>query len=66
VAAAIVLEPNSADGVDAIRTWCETRIRREALPSRLFLLPVLPRTDRGKLNRDTVRDACLAGAERKP
>ncbi len=63
VAAAIVLEPNSPAGVDAIRAWCETRIRREALPSRLFILAALPRTDRGKLNRDTVRDACLAGAE---
>ncbi|MBA3448531.1 MAG: acyl--CoA ligase, partial [Pseudaminobacter sp.] len=60
VAAAIVLEPGGEDDAGAIRAWCETRIRREALPSRLFVLPELPRTDRGKLNRDIVREACLA------
>jgi acyl-CoA synthetase (AMP-forming)/AMP-acid ligase II len=60
VAAAIVMEPGETTGIDAIRSWCEARIRREALPARLFVLPALPRTDRGKLNRDIVRDACLA------
>lgn len=59
VAAAIVLEPGTGDGAGEIRSWCEARIRREALPSRLFVLPALPRSDRGKLNRDIVRDACL-------
>ena len=60
VAAAVVTEPQAAVDTEAIRAWCETRIRREALPSRLFILDALPRTDRGKLNRDVVRDACLA------
>jgi acyl-CoA synthetase (AMP-forming)/AMP-acid ligase II len=64
VAAAIVLEAGSTASIDDIRRWCETRIRRDALPSRLFVLPVLPRTDRGKLNRDVVREACLSAAGR--
>jgi len=38
------------------------RVRREAMPSRLFILDALPRTDRGKLNRDVVRNACLSAA----
>jgi acyl-CoA synthetase (AMP-forming)/AMP-acid ligase II len=59
VAAAIVLEITAQADRDAIRSWCETMIRRDAVPSKLFVLPVLPRTDRGKLNRDVVRQACL-------
>lgn len=62
VAAAVVTEPHAAIDTQAIRAWCETRIRREALPSRLFILDALPRTDRGKLNRDVVRDACISAA----
>ncbi|MFN0264524.1 class I adenylate-forming enzyme family protein [Tepidamorphus sp. 3E244] len=41
-----------------LRDWCETRIRREAIPARLFQVDALPRTDRGKLNRDAVRSLC--------
>lgn len=62
VAAAIVTEPDAAIDAEAIRVWCETRVRREAMPSRLFILDALPRTDRGKLNRDVVRNACLSAA----
>lgn len=62
VAAAVVLAEGTAADVEQVRAWCESRIRREALPSRLFVLAALPRTDRGKLNRDTVRNACLAQA----
>jgi len=58
VAAAIVV--TEATDPDSIRAWCAERIRRDAVPSRLFVLPTLPRSDRGKLNRDQVRAACLA------
>lgn len=59
VAAAVVFAPDAATTVDGLKDWCIGEIRREALPSRLFVLPVLPRTDRGKLNRDVVRAACV-------
>jgi acyl-CoA synthetase (AMP-forming)/AMP-acid ligase II len=59
VAAAVVLEPGSSTTIETLRQWCAGEIRREASPSRLFVLPALPRTDRGKLNRDVVRAACV-------
>jgi acyl-CoA synthetase (AMP-forming)/AMP-acid ligase II len=62
VAAAIVLRDGAAADLAAVLDWCGQRIRREAVPSKLFVLAVLPRTDRGKLNRDVVRAASLAGA----
>jgi acyl-CoA synthetase (AMP-forming)/AMP-acid ligase II len=62
VAAAIVFKDGAVSDTLAIRQWCEEHIRREAVPSKLFVLPVLPRTDRGKLNRDVVREASLSPA----
>jgi acyl-CoA synthetase (AMP-forming)/AMP-acid ligase II len=66
VAAAIVLDSAQAATTEEVRAWCATRIRRDAVPSRLFVLSVLPRTDRGKLNRDQVREACLAASPAMP
>lgn len=60
VAVAVVLEQGSTTTKDDLRQWCAGEIRREALPSRFFILKVLPRTDRGKLNRDVVRAASLS------
>jgi len=41
-----------------LRTWCLERIRRELVPERWFLLPEIPKTDRGKINRTNVRKHC--------
>jgi acyl-CoA synthetase (AMP-forming)/AMP-acid ligase II len=62
VAAAIVLREGAADDLAAIEAWCRERIRAEAAPGRLYALPAIPRTDRGKLSRDAVREAALAAA----
>lgn len=61
VAAAVVGRGAQLDAA-ALRRWCADRIRADAVPSRLYVLEQLPRTDRGKLNRDRVREACLAAA----
>jgi acyl-CoA synthetase (AMP-forming)/AMP-acid ligase II len=63
VAAAIVFRQGCAGDPMSVRDWCERHIRREAVPSKLFMLTVLPRTDRGKLNRDVVRRASLGAAD---
>lgn len=64
VAAAIVAATGagSLDPREILR-WCQTRIRRDAVPEKLFVLDALPRTDRGKLNRDVVRAACLGSSD---
>ena len=59
VGAAIVLEDDADVTPADILAWCELRIRREAVPSRLFVVGEIPKTDRGKINRDRVRDAVL-------
>jgi acyl-CoA synthetase (AMP-forming)/AMP-acid ligase II len=59
VAAAIVVAPDMEIDLKELRSWCITQIRRECVPERWFILPVIPKTDRGKLNRDNVRQACL-------
>jgi acyl-CoA synthetase (AMP-forming)/AMP-acid ligase II len=40
--------------------WCQTQIRKEALPTRIFVVESLPRTERGKIDRNDVRRLCLA------
>lgn len=43
--------------------WIEKRIRSYALPSYIFQVPEIPKTDRGKLNRDIVARHCLSKKE---
>ena len=61
VAAAVHLKPESKTGVEDLRAWCSTRIRPDCIPEKWFLVPEIPKTDRGKVNRAVVRDTCLKG-----
>ena len=47
----------------ALRTWCAERLAREKIPSRWFFVDEIPKTDRGKVNRDHVAAACAATEE---
>lgn len=60
VAAAIVLKGDCVLGQGALLSWCAERLRREAVPSRIIFLPELPRNDRGKKVRASVRDLVFA------
>ena len=64
VAAAVRLVPGQTPGAEALRAWCLARIRRECVPERWFFVGEIPKTDRGKLNRDKVRTACLESPKR--
>jgi len=62
VAAAIVLDPDAPNITNGqLRAWCQARIKPECVPDKWFRLDAIPRTDRGKINRDRVRDHCLDG-----
>ena len=39
--------------------WVRGLIRPEAVPNRVFALAEIPKTERGKLNRDQVARLCL-------
>ncbi len=55
----VAIEPVSDADPAALEAWCRARIRKACVPDRWFILRELPRTDRGKLNRDAVRAICL-------
>lgn len=55
VAAAIVLKPGVAFDPEAIKAWCRTMARPDAVPARLFSLEAIPRNERGKLVRADIR-----------
>ena len=61
VAAAIKLTQNACSDSLDLKNWLKTRIRNEAQPQKVFYLDEIPKTDRGKINRDQVRDVCLKG-----
>ncbi|MGN6489213.1 MAG: class I adenylate-forming enzyme family protein [Devosia sp.] len=56
VAAAVVLRNGAAFDEEGIKSWCRDRVRAEAVPSRLWRVDAIPRNDRGKVVRTTVRD----------
>jgi acyl-CoA synthetase (AMP-forming)/AMP-acid ligase II len=58
VAAAIRLLEKADLAPADLRAWCLERIRRELVPERWFLLPEIPKTDRGKISRNKVRQFC--------
>lgn len=60
VAAAVVAQEGGTVDVDDVREWCRGQIRPQAVPSRLFVIDHLPRSDRGKVQRDRVAALCLA------
>jgi acyl-CoA synthetase (AMP-forming)/AMP-acid ligase II len=55
VAAAVRLVPGAEADVESLRAWCRDRLRREAVPERWFIVNNIPRTLRGKTDRDAVR-----------
>jgi acyl-CoA synthetase (AMP-forming)/AMP-acid ligase II len=62
VAAAVVTR-GTGIGAAALIAWCAERIRREAVPARIFLVDSLPRNERGKVQRALVRQRCLELAQ---
>lgn len=63
VAAACVLKEGASVKPDDLANWMQDLIRREAIPETWFFIPEIPKTDRGKINRDVVRQACLKAGE---
>lgn len=59
VAVALRLRDGAGVGKAELIDWTRAHIRADAVPGRVFLVPDIPKTDRGKLNRDTVARFCL-------
>ena len=60
VAVAVCATANAPLDTETLKTWCSERISREKVPTRWFVVDEIPKTDRGKINRDLVARHCLA------
>jgi oxalate---CoA ligase len=45
--------------INELESWCIERLVKEKVPEKWFILTEIPKTDRGKINRDIVASACL-------
>jgi acyl-CoA synthetase (AMP-forming)/AMP-acid ligase II/thioesterase domain-containing protein/acyl carrier protein len=55
VAALVRLAKGATVSPDILQAWCRERLRQSAIPERWFVVDEIPRTTRGKVNRDAVR-----------
>lgn len=62
VAAAVVLNSELSITKGELRKWCQTQVRAEAVPSKLFFVESIPKNDRGKIVRHDVMHA-VTGVE---
>lgn len=60
VGIAVSLKENTIVTEIELDQWIRKRIRPDAVPNRIFKIPEIPKTDRGKLNRDNVAHHCLS------
>ena len=44
--------------LDALEEWCREYLVKEKIPEKWFILDEIPKTDRGKINRDIVASIC--------
>ena len=63
VAVAVRLQENATVNELQLLKWIREHIRQDAVPSRIFIVSEIPKTDRGKLNREKVSRYCLAEDE---
>jgi acyl-CoA synthetase (AMP-forming)/AMP-acid ligase II len=62
VGMAVVLADQKEETIRALHAWMKSHLAEHKLPSRWWVIEEIPRTSRGKINRDAVKSAC----ENKP
>lgn len=58
VGMAVVLNDKSDDAIRGLHGWMKTHLAEHKMPSRWWVIDAIPRTSRGKINRDAVKAAC--------
>lgn len=58
VGMAVVLDDTSNQSIAGLHEWLDTRLARHKHPVKWFLLEEIPRTSRGKINREVVSQSC--------
>lgn len=57
--AAAIRSVSGALDLESLKAHCAANLRAHAVPERWYEVPEIPKTDRGKVRRATVRDFCL-------
>lgn len=60
VALAVTLLEGAETAPADLQKWAGTRIRAEAVPRKIHIVDQIPKTDRGKINRDKVAAYCAS------
>jgi acyl-coenzyme A synthetase/AMP-(fatty) acid ligase len=55
---AVVLVDRKDETVRSLHAWMKSHLAEHKMPSRWWLIDEIPRTSRGKINRDAVKAAC--------
>ena len=62
VGVAVVMDAKSRTEISSVKKWCNERLVNEKIPSRWFVVDNIPKSDRGKVNRDHVAKYCSVKA----
>lgn len=60
VAMAVVLANREDTTIRALHAWMKSHLAEHKMPVRWWVVDEIPRTSRGKINRDAVKAACLS------
>jgi oxalate---CoA ligase len=60
VGMAVVLDDRSDRAVAGLYEWIRARLAEHKHPARWYLVDEIPRTSRGKINRDSIRRTCMS------
>jgi acyl-CoA synthetase (AMP-forming)/AMP-acid ligase II len=58
VGMAVVLTNSEGSTIRALHSWMRSQLAEHKMPMRWWLVDEIPRTSRGKINRDAVKAAC--------
>lgn len=58
VGIAVVLQDRSDETICALYAWMKSHLSESKMPMRWWIVDEIPRTSRGKINRDSVKAAC--------
>ncbi len=58
VGMAVVLNDTKDETIQGLHAWMKTQLAEHKMPSRWWAIDAIPRTSRGKINREAVKGAC--------
>jgi oxalate---CoA ligase len=58
VGLAVVLNDTKDETIRGLHAWMKSHLAEHKMPSRWWVIDTIPRTSRGKINRDAVKAAC--------